>query len=157
MASKLSQLRQGIPPHKIVEIRGIEFAIVILASDIMLQIDQEVQEYATENAGKVNDEIRNRLFDIKLCYHAMRDPQDINKRVSEDPDEVASILDPEDISRITQAYSELMLNKAPKIELLSDEEFEELKKYLEVTPLKDLSTVLLVHLTNSHQTIRSER
>lgn len=157
MASKLSQLRQGISPHKIVEIGDMEFAVVILASDIMLQIEQEVQEYATQNESRVNAEIRNRLFDIKLCYHCMRDPQNINKRVSESPEEVASILDPEDISRVTQAYSELMINKAPKIELLNDEEFEELKKHLEVTPLKDLSTVLLVHLTNSHQTIRSER
>ena len=157
MASKLSQLRLGTPPYKIVDIRGLKVAVVILSSDITIQIDQEVQRYESENPDSVNDNIKDRIFDIKLCYHCMRDPDNINVKIADSEEEVGQTLDVEDISRITGAYSELMINKAPKIELLTEEELDELKKYLEVTPLKDLSTVSLVHLTNFHQTILSEK
>ena len=66
-------------------------------------------------------------------------------------------MDLEDINRVVNAYGELMMNKAPKLELLTQAQLETVKKHLEVTPLSDLSTVLLVHLANCHQTIVSEK
>ena len=88
----------------------------------------------------------------------MRDPSDptLSTKIASSPAEVGECLDNEDISRICGAYGELIINKAPKLETLTQEELDIIKKHLEVTPLSDLSTVLLVHLKNCHQTIVSE-
>jgi hypothetical protein len=64
-------------------------------------------------------------------------------------------MDLEDISRVTMAYGELMVDKSPKLELMNEEEFEEIKKFLETTRLNDLNTVSLVHLTNFRQAMHS--
>lgn len=157
MISKLSELRQGTPVNKKITLReNFEVAVVILPTDIMMQIEQEVQEYLNANESKVNQVIKNQLFDIKLCYHAMRNPSNLLEKVAKDEKEVAELLDQEDIGRVTTAFGELMINKSPKIELMSEEEFDELKKNLAEMSLKDLSTVSLVHLTNFHQTIHSK-
>ena len=87
----------------------------------------------------------------------MRDPDDISERISSSVQEVMECMDLEDINRIVKAYGELMMNKAPKLELLTQDQLEVVKKHLEVTPLSDLSTVSLVHLANFHQTIVSEK
>lgn len=156
MISKLSELRKGTPISKVVTLYdGLKVAVVLLSTDVMLQIEREVQQYMTDNEKSVNNIIKNQLFDIKLCYHAMRDPSDINTKIASNEDEVAKLLDSEDVSRITTAFGELMVNKTPKIELMSEEDFEELKKTLGAMELKELSTVSLVHLTNFHQTLLS--
>lgn len=157
MASKLSKLRQGIPPHKMVLIRDMQVAVVILPSDIIRLCEEQMEEYAKKNPDKVNDNVKNQYFDRLLCYHCMRDPEDpsFETKLADSPEEVGQAMDLEDISRITGAYGELMMNKAPKIELLNEEEFENIKKFLEVTPLKGLNTVSLVHLANFHQTMDS--
>jgi hypothetical protein len=77
--------------------------------------------------------------------------------MTDSPEEVAAMMDLEDISRVVNAYQELILNKAPKLEMITQNQLDEIKNYLEVTPLSDLSTVLLVHLANCHRTIVSEK
>ena len=61
------------------------------------------------------------------------------------------------VLQLFEKYNELLVNKAPKLEVLTEEELDSLKKYLEVTPLKDISTVSLVHLKYCHQTLVSEQ
>ena len=158
LASKLSRLRQGIPPYKVIELSGgVKVAVVIVPSDAIRQCEERVQQWETDNPGMVNANVRNQRFDAELCFNCMRDPEDLNVKLAENVDEIGQYLDLEDIRRVTNAYGELMMNKAPKIELLKEEELEELKKYLEKTPLKDLSTVSLVHLANFHQSVVSEK
>lgn len=160
MASdKLYKMRLGSPPHKHIKIRGESFEVVLLSSDIIRQIEEQVELYAQKNKDRVNDTVRALYYDSLLTYHALRDSDDpsLSSKVVDNPEDISAILDPSDIAEVTNAYSELMMNKAPKIELLNQEEMDEVKKHLEVTPLKELSTVLLVHLRNCHQTIVSER
>lgn len=99
------------------------------------------------------------MYNKLLAYYCMRDPDDptMNTKLADSVEEVGEFLDLEDISRVVNAYSELIMNKAPKIELMSQEEFDELKKYLDVTPLSDLSTVSLVHLGNFRRSVVSEK
>lgn len=155
MASKLSQLRNGIPPHKYIDIRGMRIAVVLIPSDILRQCEELTEEYGNNNKTKVNERVKSQYFDELLAYNCMRDPDDLNKKIAESVEEVREILDIEDIGRVTSAYGELLMNKAPKIELLNEEQLDEIKKHLEVTPLKDLSTVSVVHLANFHQVIVS--
>lgn len=159
---ELSKLRRGIPPHKKVTLGNGEdsadFMVVLLSADKTQELDELTEEYARENEKKVNQRVRNSFYSRMLCAMCLRSVDD--KTLSEEIttyEEVGKILDSEDIDRICTAYKELMVNKAPKVEVLNDEQLEEIKNYLEVTSLKDLSTVLQVHLKSCHQTIVSER
>ena len=161
--NKLWKLRSGIPVHKNVTLgngdSSVEVAVVSLPADTMQMIDETVEEYVNKNKERINDAVRAQLYNIHLVYHCMRDPYSdrLSEKMASSPDEVSKIMDLEDISRITNAYQELILNKAPKLELLTEEQLDEIKKHLEITPLSDLSTVLLVHLANCHRTIVSEK
>ena len=160
--SKLWQLRSGIPVHKNVTLGNgdstVEVTVVLLPADTMQMIDEVVESYCKKNREKVNDSVRAQYYNINLVHHCMRDPNSdrFKDKMTESPEEVASMMDMEDISRIINAYQELILNKAPKLEFITQEQLDEIKKHLEVTPLSDLSTVLLVHLGNCHRTIVSE-
>lgn len=158
---KLSKLREGIPLHKNVILgsgaSSVKVAVVLLANDLMQLIDEQTEEYCNENKNKVNARVRDYYHNRLMSFHCMRDIDDptYQTKIADSIEEVAE-LDLEDIKRVTNAYSELLLNKAPKLELLTQENLDELKKHLEVTQLSDLSTVLLVHLRSCHQTIVSE-
>lgn len=167
--SYLKRMRTGQPPHGIVTLgnKGDSFdvAVVLLSNDVMLSIGEEVEErYRKVKNGdnleinpKDNPKNRERYYNKLLCYHAMRVPDNLDQKVADSPDEVGSLLDLEDIQRVCEKYNELLINKAPKLEVLTQEELDSLKKYLEVTPLKDISIVSLVHLKYFHQTLVSER
>jgi hypothetical protein len=161
--SKLWQLRAGIPPHKNVTLGNgdstVDVTVVSLTADTMQMIDEVTEEYCKRNKDKVNDIVRTQFYNINLVHHCMRDPNSerFSVKMTESPEEVSQIMDLEDISRVVNAYQELILNKAPKLEFITQEQLDEIKKHLEVTPLSDLSTVLLVHLANCHRTIVSEK
>lgn len=161
--SKLWQLRAGIPVHKNVTLGNgdstVQVTVVSLTADVMQMIDETVEEYCRKNKDKINDIVRTQYYNINLVHHCMRDPNSdrFSVKMTDSPEEVASIMDLEDISRVTNAYQELILNKAPRLEMITQAQLDEIKNYLEVTPLSDLSTVLLVHLANCHRTIVSEK
>lgn len=161
--SKLWKLRSGVPVHKNVILGNgdstVKVTVVALPADTMQMIDETVEEYCKRNKDKINDAVRVQYYNINLVHHCMRDPNSdrYSVKMTDSPEEVASIMDLEDISRIINAYQELILNKAPKLEMLTQEQLDEIKKHLEITPLSDLSTVLLVHLGNCHRTIVSEK
>ena len=161
--SKLWQLRAGIPVHKNVVLGNgdstVEVTVVSLPAETMQMIDEVVESYCKQNRDKVNDAVRSQFYNINLVYHCMRDPHSdrYESKMADSPEEIAKIMDLEDISRIVNAYQELILNKAPRLEMITQEQLDDIKKHLEVTPLSDLSTVLLVHLANCHRTIASEK
>lgn len=161
--SKLWQLRAGIPAHKNVILGNgdttVEVTVVALSADTMQMIDETVEVYCKRNKEKVNDTVRAQYYNIHLVHHCMRDPNSdrFSQKMTDSPEEVANMMDLEDISRIINAYQELILNKAPRLEMVTQEQLDDIKKHLEVTPLSDLSTVLLVHLANCHRTIVSEK
>lgn len=161
--SKLWKLRAGVPIHKNVTLGNgdstVEVTVVSLPADTMQMIDETVEAYCKKNRDKVNDVVRTQFYNINLVHWCMRDPNSnrFTVKMTDSPEEVASIMDLEDISRVINAYQELLLNKAPKLEFITQEQLDEIKNYLEVTPLSDLSTVSLVHLANFHRTLVSER
>ena len=166
--SYLKKMRTGQPLHKIVTLGNgsdsFDIAIVLLSSDTMLSINEEVEEryHAIIDGDKIVknplDTPKNRAmyYNRLLCYHSMRMPKDLDTKIASSADEVGQLLDNEDIKRVCEKYNELIVNKSQKLEVLTEEELDELKKYLEVTPLKDISTVSLVHLKYFHQTLVSE-
>jgi len=158
-SDKLRKLRMGVPNHKKITIGDSEkltVAVVILSADITLQIEEDVQEYCSLDQNRINEAVKNQYYNATIAYHCMRDPENLDQKLADSVAEILQSLDAEDISRVVNAYAELMMNKAPKLELLDQEGLDEIKKHLEITPLSDLSTVLLVHLASCHQTIVSE-
>lgn len=156
----LRDLRKGTPPHKRVHIGdndGFDVMVVIISADKCLEIEEDVQEYCSSKSSKSNDNTKNQFYNAMLAYNCMRDVDDLTQHIAGDVNEVLQTMDLEDINRVVNAYGELMMNKAPKLELITDAQLDVIKKHLEVTPLSDLSTVLLVHLANCHQTIVSEK
>lgn len=162
MASNVSYLRSmrtGQAPYCRVTLGNgsgsFDIAVVIISSDEMLEIN-ELTEERYHNKDIDNERNRARFYNRLLCYHCMRTLEDTSVKIASSPDEVGELLDDEDIKRVCEKYNEMIVNKAPKLEVLKEEQLDELKKYLEVTPLKDISTVSLVHLKYCHQTLVSE-
>lgn len=156
----LKDLRRGIPPHKRVHIGGADgydVMVVVLSADKCLEIEEQTQDYCSSRGSKANENVKNQFYNALLVANCMRDPDDLTVPIASSLNEVMECMDLEDINRVVNAYGELMMNKAPKLELLTQEQLDTVKKHLEVTPLSDLSTVLLVHLANCHQTIVSEK
>ena len=167
--SYLKRMRTGQPPYNIVTLGNgsdsFDVAVVLLSNDVMLSINEDVENrYHTIIDGDKtiknpidNQNNRAMYYNRLLCYHCMRVPTDLSQKVASSADEIGALLDNEDIKRVCEQYNNLIVNKAPKLEVITEEELNELKKYLEVTPLKDISTVSLVHLKYFHQTLVSER
>ena len=156
----LKDLRRGIPPHKRVHISGADgydVMVVVLSADKCLEIEEQTQDYCSSRGSKANENVKNQFYNALLVANCMRDPDDLTVPIASSLNEVMECMDLEDINRVVNAYGELMMNKAPKLELLTQAQLDTVKKHLEVTPLSDLSTVLLVHLANCHQTIVSEK
>ena len=166
--NKIRNMRMGKRSHSSVKLGvsddNVMVAVVLLPSDIMLDINEQVEErYApTVQDGVViknarqNDVTRNQYYNQLLCLHCMRELDDLNTPIFTTVEEVGSILTLEDIKRVCEAYNALIVNNSDKLETLRQEDYDELKKYLEVTPLKDLSIVSQVHLMYFLQTVLSE-
>lgn len=158
--SKLRELRRGIPPHKRVHIGGedgFDAMVVILSADKCLEIEEQTQSYCKSKESSSNENVKTQFYNALLVASCLRDVNDLNSYLASDVADVLANMDLEDINRVVNTYGELMMNKAPKLELLDEDQFEELKKVLETTPLSDLSTVSLVHLANFHRTVVSEK
>lgn len=166
--NKIRNMRMGKRSHSTVKLGmgddSVVVAVVLLPSDIMLDINEMVEErYApTVQDGvvvknsKKNDATRNQYYNQLLCLHCMREVNNLDESIFSTIEEVGSILTLEDIKRVCEAYNALIVNNSDKLETLKQEDYDQLKKLLEVTPLKDLSIVSQVHLMYFLQTVLSE-
>lgn len=167
-SSKIRNLRIGKRSHGTVKLGmgedSVMVAVVLLPSDTMLSINEEVEERYSDiiqdgvvmKNPKQNEITRNQYYNKLLCYHCMREVNNLDEHIFSSQDEVGEILTLEDIKRVCEKYNELIVNNSNKLETLKQEDYDELKKFLEVTPLSDLSIVSQVHLMYFLQTILSE-
>lgn len=157
---KLHELRRGNPKFSRVylgdENDGVEVAVVILTADDVLDIDEQVQVYCSSAPNKINDIVRSEIANAMICQRAIRNPDNLDEKLLDSLKQTLEMLDLEDMGRIIKAYNELMINRAPKLETLSSEDLEEIKKKLKTAKLKDLNIVQRLHLTSFLQAMRSE-
>lgn len=165
---KIRNMRMGKFTHSTVKLGlgddVVQVAVVLLPSDTMLEINELVAErYApqvvdgeTVENSKNNETTRAQYYNQLLCFHCMREMEDLNEKIFTKFEDVGTILTLEDIRRVCEAYNNLIINNSDKLEVLKQEDYDELKKFLEVTPLKDLSIVSRVHLKYFLQTILLE-
>ena len=166
--NKIRHMRMGKRSRSIVKLGigddSVMVAVVLLPSDIMLGINEQVEErYApiiqdgvVVKNTRQNDITRNQYYNQLLCLYCMREVDNLDEQIFSNVEEVGSVLTLEDIKRVCEAYNSLIINNSDKMETLKQEDYDELKKFLEVTPLKDLSIVSQVHLMYFLQTVLSE-
>ena len=166
--NKIRSLRSGKRTRGFVKLGmgedSVTVAVVLLPSDIMLDINETVEErYAPEikdgvavKNSKQSDVTRAQYYNQLLCYHCMCEPEDLDVKIFEKFEDVGHNLTLEDIKRVCETYNNIIVNNSDKLETMKPEDYDELKKFLEVTPLKDLSIVSQVHLMYFLQTVLSE-
>jgi len=148
--SRLSNLRKGIAtPHKIIEISGMDIAVTVISSSDIRECEEAVIEAKKKHGIEYcNENFTNHVFDINLVAKCMKDKDDLSIPLAESAKDVDDNLTIADINAITTAYSELMMNIGPRMEFISEEEYDSLKENLGQIPWKDLSTQQLLSLKN---------
>lgn len=166
--NRIRSLRSGKRTRAFVKLGmgddSVTVAVVLLPSDVMLDINEtvaeryapEVKDGVTVENSRQSDVTRAQYYNQLLCYHCMREPDDLEAKIFEKFEDVGKNLTLEDIKRVCESYNNLIVNNSDKLETLKPEDYDELKKFLEVTPLKDLSIVSQVHLMYFLQTVLSE-
>ena len=71
----------------------------------------------------------------------MREPEDLDVKIFEKFEDVGHNLTLEDIKRVCETYNNIIVNNSDKLETMKPEDYDELKKFLEVTPTTDYNTV----------------
>jgi len=148
---KLAKLRLGTPPHKIISVKGMDIAVVVVSSDVIRICEEAISSHKYTKDG-ITDDLRNYIYDVNMCFHCMRDPEDLNIKVADSIKETRESLDMNDVHLVTQAYQDLMLEGAPKLEMITEEEYTSIKKTLEQTKVNDLNIVSQLHLKSFHLT-----
>lgn len=145
----LQKLKQGKKNYKLVDFPGTteKVAIAILTSDEI----QEARLKAEEHIKKfeINDDDYKEVEHQKqIVYRALRDKDEISKRLASSFEELTSTLDTQEIQYLFVEYTFLTSETSPFLNAIDDETFETLKKTLEKIKLKDLNGQSLLALRN---------
>lgn len=93
------------------------------------------------------------LCDLAL---AIRQPNDVTKRVFKSPQDVKEALHPMDVNYLGEMYTRMMDWRSPALDGMNDEQLEELKKAFAVLDLSVLSGKAWWHLSNFFSEISVE-
>lgn len=81
---KLSKLRNGEQIHSFVTIDNLKMAVVVLPSDTIRQIEEETTKHMSEiEIESASSVIRNLFFDQLLCFHSLRDPENLDVKMAD--------------------------------------------------------------------------
>ena len=103
-----------------------------------------VQVLAKVRDTRANDDlpgmtIRDRVQAQEILVRAIREEDDLTKRVYSDTDEMLEDLEVSDIDALIDGYNEMMAQASPSLEGIPQEEMEELKKILQTMDWNALS------------------
>lgn len=116
----------------------IRLCIVPLTEAQYLQVLAKVRDVKAEDniAGLA---IRDRTQASEILVRAIREESDLTQQVYDDIDEMLEDLDVGDVDELFSAYNEMVEQSSPSLEGIPPEEFEELKKLLQVMDWNALS------------------
>lgn len=153
--SLLQKIKSGKKNYKIIKFPGTDenVAIVLLSSDETTMAKLKADEFNKKN--NITDEIYlDKSIQEYIIFYALRDPEDLNKKVAESIDELKQSITVNDLAYLMIEYTNLSNETNPLINSLTEEMFEELKKTLEKTSLKDLNGESLLSLRNFLMSLR---
>lgn len=84
-------------------------------------------------------QLRDRKQAQEIIVRAIREPDDLTKRVYMDTDEMMAQLTVSDVDEVLDRYNEMCEQSSPRLERIPEEEFENLKKTLQTMDWNGLS------------------
>ena len=84
-------------------------------------------------------QLRDRRQSQELLIRAIREPDDLTKRVYADVDEMMESIEVVDVDELLDRYNEMCDQSSPRLEGIPPEEFENLKKALQEMSWSELS------------------
>lgn len=145
----LQRLKQGKKNSKLVNFPGTEekVALVILSSNEITDASIKADDYIKSKNIEDEDD-KSIIHQAQITYRALRDKDDLNKKLADSFDEFISTLDNTEIQYFMVEYSLLTSENSPFLTAVSQESFDELKKTLEKIQLNDLGGPSLIALRN---------
>lgn len=148
--SKLSKIKAGKKNYKLVNFPGTEekVALAILTSleltEAKTASDREIEEKGIDK----EDSYADIIFQKHIIYRALRDKDDISKRLASSLEELEEIMDNQEIGFLMVEYNMMNQEMSPFLSTMTEEHFEELKKTLPKMNWNDLNGQSLVALRN---------
>lgn len=138
---KLDRMRLGQAVCEIVEIPSVpevRVGVVPLTdAEAQMALDEAARVETADNIAGLM--LRDHVQKVAQLAFAIRDPQDLSKRVYRTGKELQEDLDETDVNYIFDTYMELTENSNPAIEQIDPVEFEHLKKVLQEMDWNELS------------------
>ena len=148
--SKLSNLRKGIPEHRIENFPGTKekVAIVSLNNKGIIEARAEAMKYISEHP--VDVDTGDLILNMFVLAEAMRNPENLEEYFTDGFEDVNENMDPKLVYELHNMFIEVQNGKTPELEDLTSEEFENIKKKLEKMELKELDGELQTILKYFH-------
>ena len=145
----LQRLKQGKKNNKLVNFPGTEekVALVILTSSEITDASIKAEDYIKSKSIEDEDD-KSIVHQAQIVYRALRDKDELSKKLSDSFEEFFSTLDNTEIQYFMVEYSLLTNENSPFLNSVSQETFDELKKTLEKIQLSDLNGPSLIALRN---------
>lgn len=102
-------------------------------------------------------EAKDRYVSAHMLYDALREPDDIDKRVFSSVEEVREFLEPPQINYLREEYARISEFSSPALDGLGAEELDELKKAFEKIELSALSGKPWWHLKSFFSSLTPEQ
>jgi len=146
--SLLDKIKNGKKNYKVIQFPNTEekVAIVLLSSEDFIDAKVKTEQYCNEK-GITDDTYIEIEHQIQIVYKALRDKDDISKKLADSIDEIRS-LRVDEISYIMTEYNQFQMEVSPLLNAINEEQFEELKKTLGKMSWKDLNGESLLALRN---------
>ncbi|QZY56711.1 hypothetical protein [Crassaminicella profunda] len=153
---KLANLRKGIPDHKIMNFpdTDMKVALVQLSTKEIIEAREEAMKYITNHP--VDVDTGDLILNIYTLLKAMRNPEDLEENFADSFKEIQKNTSPKQIYELHTEFLDVQNGKTPEIEDMTNEEFEDIKKKLNQTSLKELDGELQNILRYFHQTMISK-
>lgn len=130
--SRIARMRMGQDAPELVTLPSapeVQFALVPLTeSEHNMAIMYAASIDAPDNVLGI--EMRDRAEQIHSLWQALREPNDLEKRVFDSVDEMANLLERIDLNNLGDYYLRMIDESSPSLDGLSDEDLETLKKAL---------------------------
>lgn len=154
--SKLTNLRKGIPDHKVVNFPGTDekVALVELNNKEIIKSREMSMSYIEKHT--VDMDTVDLIFNMHILLKSMRNPDNLEEYFASDFKEIQEHMNPKQVYELHGIFLEVQNGKTPEFDEISIEEFEDIKKKLEITQLSELDGELQTILKYFHQTLVSK-
>ena len=148
--SKLSKIKAGKKNYKLVNFPGTEekVALAILTSLELTEAKTASDREVLEKGIDKDDAYADIIFQKHITYRALRDKDDISKKLADSLEELEEIMDNQEIGFLMVEYNAMNQEMSPFLSTMTEDHFEELKKTLPKMNWSDLNGQSLVALRN---------